>query len=76
MCQFFASLFMQHIIAIRTIRNLDTGSYYFKKMCQFFASLFMQHIIAIGSIRNLDFEQSLKETHSFAPSFNVLYVSY
>jgi hypothetical protein len=36
-----------------------------------FASLFMQHIIAIGSIRNLDFEQSLKEIHSFAPSFNL-----
>ena len=28
-------------------------------------------VIAIGSIRNLDFEQSLKEIHSFAPSFNL-----
>jgi hypothetical protein len=62
---------MQHVIAIGSIRNLDTGSYYCNKMCQFFASLFMQHIVAIGPIRNLDFEQSLKEIHSLAPSFNL-----
>jgi hypothetical protein len=45
MCQFFASLFMQHVIAIWSVRNLDTGSYFCNKMCQCFASLFMQHVI-------------------------------
>ena len=50
---FLASKLIQHVIAIRSIKNLDTGSYFAINLVNFLASKLIQHVIAIGSIKNL-----------------------
>jgi len=55
---FLASKLIQHVIAIGSIKNLDTGSYFAISLGNFLAS-------------NLIQQQSLKEIHNFAPSFNL-----
>ena len=51
---FLASKLIQHVIAIRSMKNLDTGSYFAINLVNFLASKLIQHVKAIGSIKNLD----------------------
>ena len=43
---------IQHVIAIGSIKNLDTGSYFAINLVNFLAPKLIQHVIAIGSIKN------------------------
>ena len=45
---------IQHIIAIGSIKNLDTGSYFAINFVTNLAPKLIQHVIAIETIRNLD----------------------
>ena len=45
---------IQHGIAIGSIKNLDTGSYFAINLVNFLTSKLIQNVIAIGSIKNLD----------------------
>ena len=45
---------IQHVIAIGSIKNLDTGSYFAINFVTNLAPKLIQHVIAIESIRNLD----------------------
>ena len=49
-----ASKLIQHVIAIGSIKNLDTGSYFAINIVTNLAPNLIQHVIAIESIRNLD----------------------
>ena len=51
---FLALKLIQHVIAIGSIKNLDTGSYFAINLVNFLAPKLIQHVIAIGSIENLD----------------------
>ena len=44
---------IQHVIAIGSIKNLDTGSYFAINFVTNIAPKLIQHVIAIGSIKNL-----------------------
>ena len=45
---------IQHVVAIGSIKNLDTGSYFAIDLVNFLAPKLIQHVIAIASIKNLD----------------------
>ena len=45
---------IQHVIAIGSIKNLDTGSYIAINLVNFLAQKLIKHVIAIGSVRNLE----------------------
>jgi hypothetical protein len=51
---FLALTLIQLGIAIRSIKNLDTGSYFAINLGNFLALKLIHHGIAIGSIKNLD----------------------
>jgi hypothetical protein len=51
---FLAPNLIQHAIAIESIKNLDTVSYFTINLVNFLAPKLIQHVIAIGSIKNLD----------------------
>ena len=44
---------IQHLIAIGSIKNLDTGSNFAINLVNFLAPKLILHVIAIGSIKNL-----------------------
>ena len=48
---FLAQKFIQHVIAICVIKNLDTGSFFAKHLVNFLAPKLIQHAIAIGSMK-------------------------
>ena len=47
---------IQHVIAIGSIKNLDTASYFAHFFVTILAPKLIQHVIAIGSIKNLSIE--------------------
>ena len=51
---FLAPKLIQYVIAIGSIKSLDTGSYFAINLVNFLAPKLIQHVIAIGSIKNLD----------------------
>ena len=63
---FLAPKLIPHVLAIESIQNLDTCSYFARNFVKILAPKLIQHNLDIGSY----FAKSLKEIHSFAPSFN------
>ena len=45
---------IQHVMAIGSIKNVDTGSYLAINFVTNLAPKVIQHVIAIGSIKNFD----------------------
>jgi hypothetical protein len=52
--KFLAPKLIQHVIAIGSVKNLDTGSYFAINLVNFLAPKLIQFVIAIVSIQNLD----------------------